>query len=244
MGPTNLSRRRFVQIAGTVASAPLALRGADLPTAESVVRRVQSALGGEWIADGLDGFKAGDPNTPIQGIATTAMATMDVLKQAAEAGTNLIITHEPTFFGRQDGPLPPAPVGAPPRRFRGLSETDPVYLAKKTFIEKNGLVVFRLHDNWLSSRGRAMTTGLADALGWSPHRVRADDSLYDIPRTTAEAAVDHIRESLKLRGGLRAVGDRTATVRRVQLLPGFTNAAVMWERYEDADLTITGEVRE
>ena len=246
MRPTYLSRRRFVQIAGAVVGAQVALHGADLPTAQSVIHRVQAALGGEWIPDGLDGFKAGDPDTPIQGIATTAMATMDVLKQASAAGTNLIITHEPTFFGRQDGPAPPPAPGAggPPRRFRGLSATDPVYLAKKDFIEKNGLVVFRLHDNWLSRRGRDMTTGLADALGWSEHRVRPDDSLYDIPRTNAQAAVGHIRESLGLRGGLRAVGDRTATVRRILLLPGFTNAATMWERYDDADLTITGEVRE
>lgn len=246
MRPPRLSRRRFVQIAGTVAGTQIALEGADRPTAQSVIHRVQAALGGEWLADGLDGFKAGDPNTPIHGIATTAMATMDVLKQASAVGTNLIITHEPTFFGRQDGPAPPPPANRdrPPRRFRGLSATDPVYLAKKDFIEKNSLVVFRLHDNWLSRRARDMTTGLADALGWSEHRVHPDDSLYDIPRTTAQAAVGHIRERLNLRGGLRAVGDRTATVRRVLLLPGFTNAATMWDRYADADLTITGEVRE
>ena len=81
-----ISRRRFVQIAGTVATTQLSLQGADAPTAQAVVQRVQSALGGEWMADGLDGFKAGDPNTPVKGIVTTAMATMDVLKQAMEVG--------------------------------------------------------------------------------------------------------------------------------------------------------------
>ena len=55
-------------------------------TAQAVAERLKSALGGEWPATGIDGFKAGDPNTTVKGIATTAMATMDVLKQAAKAG--------------------------------------------------------------------------------------------------------------------------------------------------------------
>ncbi len=238
---THISRRRFVQIAGT-AAAQFPLQGADAPTAQALIQRVQSALGGEWQADGLDGFKAGDPNTPVKGIATTAMATMDVLKQASKAGANLIVTHEPTFFGRQDGPAPP-PQGAP-AFFRALSADDPVYLAKKEFIEKNGLVVFRLHDNWLSSKQSDMTAALAEALGWGKRRVNPNDALYEIPAATAAETVALIREKLNLRGGLRAVGDRTAVVRRVLLFPGFLTPAVMWKRYTEADMTITGEVRE
>ncbi len=235
----NISRRQFVQVAGAAATTQFPLRGAGAPTAKTVVERVQSALGGQWVADGVDGFKAGDPNTLVKGIATTAMATMDVLKQAVQSGVNLIFTHEPTFFGRQDGPAPPRRGGFP-----GLSPDDPVYLAKKEFIDKNGLVVFRLHDNWLSRRSFDMTVGLAEELGWAKNRVRPDDGLYDIPSAAAEQTVALIREKLKLRGGLRAVGDRTATVKRVLLLPGFTTAAVMRKLYREADLTITGEVRE
>src|SRR3954466_1080371 len=98
----NISRRQFAQLAGTVAATRLPVHGASTLTAQAVADRLQSTLGASP-ATGPDGFKAGDPATPIQGIATTAMATMDVLKQAAKAGTNLIITYEPTFFGRQDG---------------------------------------------------------------------------------------------------------------------------------------------
>jgi putative NIF3 family GTP cyclohydrolase 1 type 2 len=243
----DISRRRFVQAAGAVAATPLSLTGAEAPTAQEIVERMLVSLGGQPLADGRDGFKAGDPSTPVQGIATTAMATMDVLRQAAAARTNLIFCHEPTFFCREDGPASSPPVdgaGGGQRRFRGLRADDAVYLAKKEFIEKNELVIYRLHDNWLSRRQRDMTTGLADALGWAKYRADPDDSLYEIPRTTAQQAVRLIRQRLNLRGGLRAVGDRTATVRRVLLLPGFTNAATMWERYAEADLTVTGEVRE
>src|SRR5947207_1372432 len=132
----DISRRQFAQIAGTVAAARFPVHGASILTAQAVAERVQSTLGGEWAATGLDGFKAGDPSTPVKGIATTAMATMDVLKQASKAGTNLIVTCEPTFFGRQDGS--PA---APGRGAGGIAADDPVYKAKKEFIEKNGLVV-------------------------------------------------------------------------------------------------------
>ncbi len=240
---TDISRRRFVQTVGTAATAPLSLNGANTLTAQAVVERLQTALGGEWPADGPDGFKAGDPNTPVKGIATTAMATMDVLKQASESGANLIITYEPTFFCRLDGPTPPPREGERPF-VRGLSADDPVYRAKKDFIEKNGLVVFRLHDNWLSRKESDMTAGLAEALGWGANRVAGDEALFEVPPASAEETVAHIREKLNLRGGLRAVGDRAATVRRVLLFPGYMNYQAMWRRYRDADLTLAGEVRE
>ena len=38
----------------------------------------------------------------MQGIATTMMATLDVMKRAAAAGKNMVITHEPTFYSHQD----------------------------------------------------------------------------------------------------------------------------------------------
>src|SRR4051812_47018996 len=108
----DISRRQFAQVAGTVAAARIPVRGATALTAQAVAERLQSALGGDWAASATDGFKAGDPNTPVKGIATTAMATMDVLKRASRAGSNLIITYEPTFFGRQDGPPAATPPGA------------------------------------------------------------------------------------------------------------------------------------
>jgi hypothetical protein len=187
------------------------LKGADAPTAQALVQRLRESLGSEWQADGRDGFKAGDTNTPVAGIATTAMATMDVLKQASKIGVNLIVSYEPTFFGRQDGPAAPTSDGGQGGRLggvRGLSANDPVYQAKKDFIDKNGLVVFRRHDNWLARKESEMKAGLAEALGWGQYRIRANDAHYEVPPASAEQTVALIREKLKLRDGLRAVGDR------------------------------------
>ena len=236
-----LSRRRFVQAAAAAVAAGCATR--EALTAQALIERLQTALGGDWRTDGVDGFKAGDPATPVKGVATTAMATLEVLKQASAAGANFVLTCEPTFFGKTDGP-PPPPKEGERRFFQPLAADDPVYVAKKAFIEENGLVVYRLHDNWLANHAADMTDGLAEALDWADGRVGSDDALFEIPEAPAEQVVARIREKLGLRGGLRAVGDRTSTVRRVLLYPGFLDRETMWARYHDADLTLAGEVRE
>jgi len=242
----NVTRRRFALVAGTLAVSQLPAHGAEPLTAADAVKRIQTALGGEWPATSPDGLKAGDPNTTVKGIATTGMATVDVLKRAAAAGTNLVVTYEPTFFGRQDGAAPP-PMAGPNGRGpgpRGLSPDDPVYKAKREFIEKNGLVIFRLRDHWQAAKENHLTAGLADALGWTKYQASGADGLYNIPASTAEDTVALIKKKLNLRGGLRAVGDRKAPVRRVLLYPGTMTPAVMWQRYSEVDLILAGEVRE
>src|SRR5947207_14735161 len=100
MHRTHTSRRQFALMAGTAAIAPLAIAGAEPLTAEAVARRIQAELGGDWPATSPDGFKAGDPSTVVKSIATTAMATLDVLKEAIKANANLVLTYEPAFYGR------------------------------------------------------------------------------------------------------------------------------------------------
>ena len=232
-----ISRRQFALIAGSAG----VIAGADLMTAEAVGRRIQIELGGDWPATGPDGFKAGAPSTVVTGIATTAMATLDTLKEAVKAKANLIVTYEPTFYGRADGRAAAAPPGG--RGGFGLSSDDPVAEGKRDWIEKNRLVVFRLRDHWQSRKENEMVTGLAAALGWSK-RLKADDVVYDIPPATAEETVALIRRKLNIRGGLRAVGDKNASIRRVLLHPGSMTPAVMWQRYSEVDMVVAGEVRE
>jgi putative NIF3 family GTP cyclohydrolase 1 type 2 len=238
MGTPFLSRRDFALIAGTAASA------ARLPAqsgvgAAGLVDRIVKELGGETVANTADGCKAGDPNGAVSGIATTAMATVDVLRRAVKAKTNLVLSYEPVFFSRADRPATGRGRGP-----GGVDPEDPVYKAKKKFIEDNGLIVYRFHDRWRARRQDDMVAALADALGWKAQAVSGGNGLYDIPPATAEQVVANIRRRLKLNGGLRAVGDRTARVRRVLLYPGSMMPSVMWTRYTEADLIIAGEVRE
>src|SRR4051812_24144076 len=71
-------------------------------TAQTVIERIQKNVGVPWRAQTVDTFKAGDPQTAVTGIATTFMATYDVLQRAAAAGKNLVISHEPTFYNHED----------------------------------------------------------------------------------------------------------------------------------------------
>src|SRR5580658_4407932 len=90
---SELSRRRFARLAGTAALAGPRLAGQPVPlTAQEVIDRIQKNSGIPWQPQTLDTFKAGDPSTLVKGIATTAMATMDVLKRASQGNFNLIVT--------------------------------------------------------------------------------------------------------------------------------------------------------
>lgn len=236
---SGVSRRQFALIAGSAGAATFAIVGAEPLTAEDVVRRIQAELGGDRVAAGPDGFKAGDTSTVVKGIATTAMATLDVLKQAVKANANLVLTYEPTFYSRSDGA-----VSATGRGPAGFGADDPVVKAKREFIAKNGVVVYRLRDHWQSRKSNEMAGAFGEALGWSKYRLRNDDALYEIPAATAEETVNAIRKRLSVRAGIRAVGDRTATIRRVLLFPGAMTPATMWAHYSEVDLIVAGEVRE
>jgi hypothetical protein len=124
----------------------------------------------------------------------------------------------------------------------GVAADDPVYKAKKEFIEKNNLVVFRLREHWQARSD--MVDGLADVLGWATHSVPGEDRMYDIPSATLERTVELVRKRMNLRGGLRAVGDPKAMIRRVMLHPGLMSIETMWKQFDKTDLLIAGEVRE
>jgi len=61
------------------------------PTAREIIAAIQHEVPISWAEPTVDTFKAGNPDTPVNGIAVTMMATMDVLQRAAAHGENLII---------------------------------------------------------------------------------------------------------------------------------------------------------
>ena len=247
MESTSISRRALGRIAGGLAVAGIPLYGAACFPAQDIAKQMRDRLGGDWPATGLDGFKAGEPQTAVRGIATTAMATMEVLRQSSKTGLNLVVTHEPTFFGIRDGVPPPAPPpGGRGGGFGGggLAADDPVLKAKREFIEKNSMVVFRLRDHWQARKENDRVVGLADSLGWSKRMVPGETMMFDIASATAEETVALIRKKLNLRGGLRAVGDPKAKVRRVMIYPGMMTPDIMLKYFGQVDLLLAGEVRE
>ena len=227
----DLSRREFV-VAG--AAAMLGAAAPRLPrfelTAQQAIDRIRANAGVTWRETTVDTFKAGDPQTVVTGIATTVMATLAVLRQAADTGRNLIVTCEPTFYNANDNP--------------GARASDPVYLAKKKFIDERRLVVWRFSDHWGARVPNEFATALADTLGWAKLRTADNPLIYAIPATTLGALAAHVGARLGVRGGLRIVGNHGMRIRRVFLSPGATSLQATIDNLPRADVILSGEPRE
>jgi len=235
----SISRREFVALAAAVPiAAPAILQSRAAPTAQEVVDRIKQKIGGEWKADSVDAFKAGEPTTPVKGIATSAMATLDVLKQTVKAGANFVITCEPTFYSKADSDTPSgARRGAP-------AAPDAVFTAKKDFIKNNQLVVWRFSDHWRQRTPDPLSIGLADALGWGKFRAADDPRRITIPGSALESIVSDLKKKLNSRGGIRVVGDPRLSVAKIGLLPGTTPVQSALSMFPLVDAIIAGEVRE
>jgi putative NIF3 family GTP cyclohydrolase 1 type 2 len=197
-------------------------------TAQQIVARIQKKLqelGIAWRAQTVDTFKAGAPETEIKGVATTGMATFDVLRLAAAAGRNFVITHEPTFYNHTDQTAD--------------LEKDPTYQAKQRFIQDNSLVIFRFHDHAHALQPDPLVVGSARMLGWTTYASPTEPRIYVLPATTLrELAVD-IVERLKGRA-IRIAGDPDMKVTRVALGPGYGVPALT----PSIDVAVGGEAAE
>jgi len=217
------SRRDLPLLAGTAlnAAAPQSL------SAQQVIAVIRDKVGVPWRQETVDTLKAGSPETPIKGIATTFISSLDVLRRAAAAGRNLIISHEPTFYNHLD-------------RTEQLA-ADPVFAAKRDFIEKNNLVIFRFHDHWHMRKPDAVITGLADLLGWQSYSIPGKPPLYVLPETTLAAAAAEAQKRLKIRT-IRVIGEPQTKFTRAGLFPGApgmgaVRAALDYEVYFGGETT-------
>lgn len=245
-----ISRRRFVALTATgIAVMPLSGASRSVGgaiTAQQIVDRVKKNLGVEWKAETLDSFKAGDPETYVTGIVTTSLASLEVLGKTVNAGANMIVTCEPTFFAKADSTTPPARrlPGAPAASPSVPSPSDPVFTAKADFIRKHNLVVWRFSDHWRLHKPNAFEQGLANAFGWSKFAESEGVNHFTLPETSLDALVSHVKRSLNARGGIRVIGDPQLRIRRVALLPGTSAIQASIGTLPGVDAIVAGEVRE
>jgi hypothetical protein len=104
MDNNHLSRRNLMLSGAGLTLAALASAQDTKPalTAAQVIDRIKSNVGVPWREQTVDKIIAGEAETAVKGIATTMMATLDVVQRAAAAGKNMVITHEPTFYSHED----------------------------------------------------------------------------------------------------------------------------------------------
>jgi putative NIF3 family GTP cyclohydrolase 1 type 2 len=224
-----VSRRGFaLSAAASVAAAQSENKDAQPLTAASVIASIQAHVGVPWRAQTVDTIKSGNSSTTVKGIATTMMATYDVVKRAAADGLNMVITHEPTFYSHEDK--------------TDVLKDDPVYRQKQEFLDRNQMVVFRFHDHWHAFRPDGIATGMMQSLDWTKNVDPANPRQFLFDGITLADLARQIQERLKIRT-MRVVGDPTLKVRRVAANWGYAGSLRAFAR-PDIDALIIGEARE
>jgi putative NIF3 family GTP cyclohydrolase 1 type 2 len=202
------------------------------PTAREVVAAIQEHVGVAWKKETVDTFKAGNPDTPVTGIAVTMMATMDVLERASAKGLNFVITHEPTFYAHLDTP-------------EGMPENDPVWAEKRAFIEKHGMVVWRFHDHWHMRKPDGIEAGTVRALGWEKYQNAENQYFFVLPETTVKDLAEEVAKKLDS-VTVRVVGEPEMKVTKVALSPGAAGSVREMHALEsdNVQVLLVGETRE
>jgi putative NIF3 family GTP cyclohydrolase 1 type 2 len=232
----SLTRRSLVVGGAALASAArlpgFAQAGAGTLTAAEVVERIKGKVGIPWMAETVDRIVAGSAEVRVKGIATTMMATLEVMQRAVAAGKNMIVTHEPTFWSHQD-------------TTKELAD-DPTYEFKKRFIAEHDVAVFRFHDHWHRMKPDGINAGMTRELGWQKNAVSADSHEFVFDAMTLGGLVNTIVKRLNAHS-MRVVGDAKMPVKRVVASWGYASLmpnVVKTAARTDVDVVICGETRE
>lgn len=206
----DLTRRQLGAAAGAslLASGGLAKAAqTGTITAGEVVRRIQQNLGMPWdFTSRRDTFKQGGPDSVVRGIASSFGGDLRVCQRALAQGLNMLIVHEPTFYSDQD--IIPWVKG------------DPVYEAKRKWMNDNNFVVWRTHDNWHArvAGGDGIQVGWDNGTGWVKYRepgpMRGAPRIYVLPPTTLGGVARELATTLKSHS-IRVIGDLNQPVTRV-----------------------------
>ncbi len=202
-------------------------------TARQLIDRIKQQTAVTLPANTVDTFKAGNPDAPVKGIAVTMMATLDVLERAAQSGNNLIITHEPTFYGHLD------------ETAQLEKQNDAVLSAKQKFITEHQLIVWRFHDGWHARKPDGILLGMTKALGWEKYQNATEPHLFILPETTVGDLASLVKQKLDIRL-FRVVGDSALKITKVAFIPGAAGSAKQIQALErdDVEALLIGETPE
>jgi putative NIF3 family GTP cyclohydrolase 1 type 2 len=201
-------------------------------TAGEVISRIQKHVQMPWQSKTVDTYKGGNENIEITGIASTFLATLDVLKKAHEKGLNMVITHEPTFYNHFDN-------------IDEYGDSDPIVQDKMNFIKKNNMVVFRFHDHIHKMEHDGIYAGVVQKLGWDGYEKSRRPYLYTLPETTVGDLAKELENLFKVET-IRVVGDPQMKFTKASLVLGAPGPARQIEslQRDDVEVMIGGETHE
>ncbi len=229
--PIHICKLLIISLIGFLSSSAKGPASPKDLMANELVEKIKANLTCEWSEETVDTYKGGDGSIAVTGIATTFLATLDVLKQAKAKGLNFIITHEPTFYDHKDNPL--------------RHGNDPIVTAKQQFIEENGLVVWRFHDHWHRTSPDGIYKGMVAKLGMENYSRDGSQFYFDIPKTTLKSLSESLKENFT-KSTIRVVGDLDMEVTEIGLVLGAagSNTQIKSLQKGDVQVVIAGEVPE
>lgn len=201
-------------------------------TAGEVISRIKENVTVSWSTETVDTYKGGSPDMKVSGIATTFLATLEVLQKAKAEGLNMVITHEPTFYDHFD--------------HTDRYGQDAIVAAKEKFIADNHMVVFRFHDHIHATQPDGIYQGILDKMGWKPYQESERPYIYHIPKTTLGNLANSLRKTFDDTPIMRVVGDPDLEVDQAAMVLGAAGAdrqiAVL--QRDDVEVLIIGETHE
>lgn len=200
-------------------------------TAGDLVLRIQNKLTCEWAEETVDTYKGGEPQMEVTGVATTFLATLEVLKKAKAKGLNFIITHEPTFYNHLDQTAQFA--------------NDPIVAAKQKYIEDNGLIVWRFHDHWHRTDPDGIYQGVVAKLGWQSYERNRRPYVYKLPPMKLKKLSKLLKKKFA-HSTIRVVGDPDMEITDVGMVLGAagSTAQINALQLDNVQALIIGETHE
>ena len=200
-------------------------------TPDDVVNLIKKNVTCDWAEQTVDNFKAGNPETPLKGIATCMFADMQVLREAVKQNCNFIITHEPVFYNHLD-------------ETDALAD-DPVFQEKMKYIKDNNLVIFRFHDHIHRTEPDGISVGMIYKLGLENNAVNNSQTFFKIPETTVAKYAKELKKKFEL-SDIRLIGNPNMKFSKIAFMAGAPGGQshIRMLKNPDVEVIIAGEAPE
>lgn len=199
-------------------------------TVGDIMDMILKEIPGAPFAKTVDTLKSGNRDMKVTGIITTMFATVDIIHQAAKAGANFIIAHEPTFYNHTDD--------------TAWVKPNEIVEKKQALLEQYKITVWRLHDYLHSFVPDSVTYQVVKDAGWIPY-YKKNERVLTIPNIALGKLAEHLKSKLKIEH-VRVIGKLSQSCEKIALLPGASGGQshIALVEKEHPDVLVVGEVHE
>lgn len=211
-----------------VLSGTLSAQQVHQLTANQVIDLIKKNVHCIWSSETVDTFKSGNSEDVVTGITTCMFADMKVLRKAVADHTNLVITHEPTFYNHPD-------------ETKNLLN-DPVYQDKIKYLNDHHLIIWRFHDHFHRMKPDGIYAGMVEKLGWGKNQT--DESMLHFKFDSQKLSAFILKlKSIFPGNSFRVIGNPEMEVTHVALSVGAPGSSdhIKFLEEKNTQLLIAGE---